>query len=141
MVSRSFVQRSGRGDGRHCLAAGFILAMLLSISAAVVGAQPGIGSAGATQVAAEPRAGGEANLVLPDLDQTDVGGYSGRTLLTLGLVVAFGGVLFGLGMLRQIRNLPVHAAMSEVSDLIYETCKIYLLTQGRFLALLFTFIA
>jgi K(+)-stimulated pyrophosphate-energized sodium pump len=89
----------------------------------------------------EERLGGEANLVLPDLNLTDVGGYNGRTLLMIGLVVAVGGVLFGLVILRHIRLLPVHRSMREVSELIYETCKTYLLTQGRFLAILYAFIA
>jgi K(+)-stimulated pyrophosphate-energized sodium pump len=89
----------------------------------------------------EHRRGGEANLVLPDLRQTDVGGYNGRTLLVGGLGVAVLGMLFGLGILTQLKNLPVHRSMREISELIYETCKTYLLTQGRFLAILELFIA
>jgi K(+)-stimulated pyrophosphate-energized sodium pump len=89
----------------------------------------------------EHRPGGEANLVLPDLGQTDVGGFSGRALLMSGLVVSALGVLFGLGILTQLKNLPVHRSMREISELIYETCKTYLLTQGRFLAILELFIA
>jgi K(+)-stimulated pyrophosphate-energized sodium pump len=87
------------------------------------------------------RTGGEANLVLPDLGQVDVGGYNGRTLLMAGLGVSLLGILFGLGMLEQIRQLPVHRSMREISELIYETCKTYLITQGKFLAILELFIA
>jgi K(+)-stimulated pyrophosphate-energized sodium pump len=87
------------------------------------------------------RPGGEANLVLPDLGLTDVGGYNGRTLLLVGLVVSLLGVAFGLAILNQLKNLPVHRSMREISELIYETCKTYLLTQGRFLAILEVFIA
>jgi K(+)-stimulated pyrophosphate-energized sodium pump len=90
---------------------------------------------------AEHRPGGEVNLVLPDLSQVPVGGYNGRTLLLGGLVVSVLGVLFGLNILNQLKNLPVHRSMAEISDLIYETCKTYLITQGRFLAILEVFIA
>jgi len=96
----------------------------------------------AGQVASEGhRPGGEVNLVLPDLGSVDVGGFNGRTLLLGGLVVSVLGVFFGLGMLNQIKNLPVHRTMGEISELIYETCKTYLLTQGKFLAILEVFIA
>ena len=96
----------------------------------------------AGQVASEGhRPGGEVNLVLPDLGSVDVGGFNGRTLLLGGLVVSVLGVFFGLGMLNQIKNLPVHRTMSEISELIYETCKTYLLTQAKFLAILEVFIA
>src|SRR5580704_6541138 len=79
-------------------------------------------------------AGGEANLVLPDLAQaTFLGGTSGRTLLMWGLVVCALGLLFGLATFTQLRNLPVHRSMLEISELIYETCKTYLITQGKFL--------
>jgi K(+)-stimulated pyrophosphate-energized sodium pump len=90
---------------------------------------------------AEHRPGGEVNLVLPDLNQVDVGGYNGPTLLMGGIFVSIAGVLFGLMILRQIKNLPVHRSMAEISELIYETCKTYLVTQGRFLAILEVFIA
>ncbi len=89
----------------------------------------------------QPHAGGEANLVLPDLDQaTFFGGIGGRTLLMAGLVVCALGLAFGLGMYTHLRNLPVHASMLEISELIYETCKTYLITQGKFLLILELFI-
>src|SRR6058998_3679315 len=87
-------------------------------------------------------AGGEAALVLPNLDQaTFLGGIGGRALLLWGLVICALGLLFGLAQYTQLKNLPVHRAMREISELIYETCKTYLLTQGKFLLILWVFIA
>ena len=86
-------------------------------------------------------AGGEASLVLPNLGQvTFLGGINGRALLMGGLVVCALGLLFGLLIYTHLRGLPVHQSMREVSELIYETCKTYLLTQGRFLLVLWLFI-
>ena len=79
--------------------------------------------AAAAAQAGERRTGGEASLVLPDLGQVDVGGYNGRTLLMIGIGVSILGLLFGLVILNQLKNLPVHRSMLEVSELIYETCK------------------
>jgi K(+)-stimulated pyrophosphate-energized sodium pump len=85
--------------------------------------------------------GGEAALVLPDLGQSSfLGGISGRTLLLLGLVVCALGLAFGLVIYTQLKNLQVHRSMREVSELIYETCKTYLQTQGKFLLILWVFI-
>jgi K(+)-stimulated pyrophosphate-energized sodium pump len=85
--------------------------------------------------------GGEAALVLPDLGQaTFLGGINGRTLLLLGLVVCALGLAFGLVIYTQLKNLQVHRSMREVSELIYETCKTYLQTQGKFLLILWVFI-
>src|SRR5262245_31239591 len=77
-------------------------------------------------------AGGEANLVLPDLSVVDFHGVNGRTLLMGGLLICALGLGFGLLTFTQLKNLPVHASMREVSELIYETCKTYLTTQGKF---------
>jgi K(+)-stimulated pyrophosphate-energized sodium pump len=87
-----------------------------------------------------PHHGGEASLVLPDLGQVDFLGVNGRTLLMFGLGVSVIGLLFGLVILRQVKNLPVHRSMLEISELIYETCKTYLVTQGKFLLILEIFI-
>src|SRR5216117_1929255 len=85
--------------------------------------------------------GGEAALVLPNLNQAVfLGGIGGRALLLWGLVICALGLLFGLATYTQLKNLPVHRAMREISELIYETCKTYLLTQGRFLLILWVFI-
>jgi K(+)-stimulated pyrophosphate-energized sodium pump len=92
--------------------------------------------------AAPPRhAGGEANLVLPDLGQvTFLGGIDGHTLLLAGLLVSGLGLLFGLTIYQQLKHLPVHQSMREISELIYETCKTYLVQQGKFLLVLEVFI-
>ncbi|MGC4086072.1 MAG: sodium/proton-translocating pyrophosphatase [Vicinamibacterales bacterium] len=70
-----------------------------------------------------------------------LGGVDGHTLLMSGLVVAALGLLFGLMTFNTLKNLPVHSSMREVSELIYETCKTYLTTQGRFIMVLWVFIA
>ena len=89
---------------------------------------------------AQRTGGGEANLVLPDLSVVDFRGVNGRTLLMGGLLVAGLGLLFGLMAFSELKNLPVHPAMLEVSELIYETCKTYLVTQGKFIMILEIFI-
>ena len=93
---------------------------------------PGRGSA---------RHGGEAAWSCPDLSSVDFLGIDGHTLLLSGLVVCALGLLFGLMTFTELKNLPVHPRMLEVSELIYETCKTYLVTQGRFILMLWVFIA
>ncbi|MEP6963039.1 MAG: sodium-translocating pyrophosphatase, partial [Acidobacteriota bacterium] len=83
---------------------------------------------------------GEADLRLPPLDSITVLGMGGRQVLMGGLVVSALGLLFGLMMYRHLRDLPVHSSMLEISELIYETCKTYMLTQGKFLLMLELFI-
>jgi K(+)-stimulated pyrophosphate-energized sodium pump len=85
--------------------------------------------------------GGEANLTLPDLRSVNFLGMNGHALLTIGLLFCVGGLLFGLAIYVQLKNLPVHRTMREISELIYETCKTYLVTQGKFILLLWIFIA
>jgi K(+)-stimulated pyrophosphate-energized sodium pump len=85
--------------------------------------------------------GGEANLVLPDLSTVSFLGLNGHDLLMIGLLFCVGGLLFGLAIYVQLKNLPVHRTMRDISELIYETCKTYLFTQGKFIALLWAFIA
>jgi K(+)-stimulated pyrophosphate-energized sodium pump len=85
--------------------------------------------------------GGEANLVLPDLSSVNFFGINGHALLMIGLLFCFGGLLFGLAIYVQLKNLPVHRTMRDISELIYETCKTYLVTQGKFILLLWAFIA
>ena len=126
-----------RGAGR-LFALLAILAAILAVPSRALAQQP---APAAQPAQAERTGGGEVNLVLPDLEQVDVGGYNGRTLLMGGMVVAALGIAFGLIILTQLKNLPVHRSMREVSELIYETCKTYLITQGKFLALLEIFIA
>ena len=85
--------------------------------------------------------GGEANLKLPDLSDVMFMGVNGRTLLMVGLVFCALGILFGLAIYMNLKKLPVHRAMREISELIYETCKTYLITQGKFILILEAFIA
>ena len=107
----------------------FVLAGLGLLLPAVANAQP------------EHAGGGEANLVLPDLSTVSFFGMNGHALLLIGLVACVGGLLFGLAIYVQLKNAPVHRSMLEISELIYETCKTYLITQGKFIMLLWAFIA
>jgi K(+)-stimulated pyrophosphate-energized sodium pump len=91
------------------------------------------------QSAAEPS--GEATLRLPDLRSVNFLGMNGHNLLLIGIAFCFFGLLFGLSIYMQLKNLPVHRAMREISELIYATCRTYLETQGKFLMLLWAFIA
>ncbi len=86
-------------------------------------------------------AGGEASLKLPDVSQVQFLGTDGHKLLLIGILFCIFGLLFGLAIYRRLKNLPVHRAMREISELIYETCKTYLITQGKFLILLWVFVA
>jgi len=85
--------------------------------------------------------GGEAALKLPDLSQVQFLGVDGHKLLLFGIVFCVFGLIFGLVIYGRLKNLPVHRSMREISELIYETCKTYLITQGKFLLLLWVFIA
>ncbi|GIG26009.1 sodium-translocating pyrophosphatase [Cellulomonas denverensis] len=100
----------------------------------------GCGSAGASTGEGSAH-GGEASLALPDLGSVQVMGVSGRLLLMIGLLVCVGGLAFGLVTSVRLKQLPVHASMREVSELIYSTCRTYLVRQGRFLMVLWIFIA
>lgn len=93
------------------------------------------------QTAPAHEAGGEASLKLPDLSQVAFLGMDGHNLLLVGILFCFFGLLFGLAIYMNLKKLPVHQAMREISELIYETCKTYLITQGRFIMVLWVFIA
>ena len=108
----------------------FTLAMLMS--PALLAAQP--------EDAAHHRPGGEVNIQLPDLNQGDFLGMTGHQILLSGLVVCVLGLLFGFWTYTAVKNLPVHKSMSDVSAIIYETCKAYLIQQGKFLLILELFI-
>src|SRR3982075_379725 len=86
-------------------------------------------------------AGGEANLKLPDLSQVSFLGINGHKILLFGLIFCVFGLIFGLTIYSRLKNLPVHRSMRDISELIYETCKTYLITQGKFLLVLWLFIA
>jgi K(+)-stimulated pyrophosphate-energized sodium pump len=95
---------------------------------------------GAATLAQE--AGGEAGLKVPDLSQvTFILGMDGHKLLLFGIVFCVLGLIFGLAIYSRLKGMPVHKSMRDISELIYETCKTYLFTQGKFLVLLWLFIA
>jgi K(+)-stimulated pyrophosphate-energized sodium pump len=95
----------------------------------------------ASALAQPAEEGGEAALKLPDLSSVSFLGVDGHRLLKIGLLFCVFGLGFGMAIYMRLKNLPVHRAMREVSELIYETCKTYLVTQGKFLMLLWAFIA
>jgi K(+)-stimulated pyrophosphate-energized sodium pump len=107
------------------------VAALLCISAVAAVAQP------------STEAGGEASLKLPDLSQVSFlhGAINGHNLLLIGILFCLFGLSFGMVIYMRLKNLPVHRAMREISELIYETCKTYLITQGKFILFLWAFIA
>jgi K(+)-stimulated pyrophosphate-energized sodium pump len=91
---------------------------------------------------AQSHQGGEANLVLPNLDDvTFFNGITGHNLLLFGIAICVLGLGFGLAMYMNLQKMPVHRAMREISELIYATCKTYLVTQGKFILILEAFIA
>jgi K(+)-stimulated pyrophosphate-energized sodium pump len=100
-----------------------------------------VGAAGAFARPPEAAPSGEANLKLPDLSQVQFLGVTGHRLLTIGILFCIFGLLFGLVTYSRLKNLPVHRAMGEMSQLIWETCKTYIIQQGKFLLLLWSFIA
>jgi K(+)-stimulated pyrophosphate-energized sodium pump len=108
------------------------IAALLTASAVTAHAQP-----------AGESVGGEAALKLPDLSQVSFfnGSIDGHRLLLIGILFCLFGLAFGMTIFVRLRNLPVHRSMREISELIYETCKTYLITQGKFILLLWAFIA
>jgi K(+)-stimulated pyrophosphate-energized sodium pump len=118
--------------------------LLVLLSAAPHAAQPPapapVPEAAAAQAAAPRHVAGEASLILPDLSTVEFGGIDGHSLLLWGLLVCAFGLAFGMVIYVQLRNMPVHRSMLEISELIYETCKTYLITQGKFILLLELFI-
>src|SRR6202789_1501247 len=120
----------------RCLATSFLkktltLAALLTLGAASALAQPA------------ENAGGEASLKLPDLSSVSFfnGAIDGHKLLLIGILFCLFGLGFGMAIYTRLKNLPVLRSMREISELIYETCKTYLVTQGKFILLLWAFIA
>jgi K(+)-stimulated pyrophosphate-energized sodium pump len=111
--------------------------------AAVVNPQTGAATQETAPATPAPEAGGEANLTLPDLSKVSFlhDSITGYKLLAIGLIFCAFGLLFGLMIYVQLKNLPVHRSMREISELIYETCKTYLVTQGKFILILEAFIA
>jgi K(+)-stimulated pyrophosphate-energized sodium pump len=130
--------------GAAPLVAGCLLVALLTLLAAPMAAlaQTAVPAAPAAAAALAPHAGGgEASLRMPDMGKIELMGVNGRTLLLAGLLVCVLGLVFGLVIFGRVKGLPVHASMAEISELIYETCKTYLVTQGKLLLVLEAFIA
>jgi K(+)-stimulated pyrophosphate-energized sodium pump len=115
-----------------------VMALAGPVALTLLAAQP-LESAGAAQEAVH-RPGGEINIQLPDLNSGDFLGMTGQQILLSGLVVCVLGLLFGAWTYSAVKNLPVHKSMADVSELIYETCKAYLIQQGKFLLILEVFI-
>ncbi|MDP2700815.1 MAG: sodium-translocating pyrophosphatase, partial [Candidatus Rokubacteria bacterium] len=101
----------------------WVLPVLLALVLLVAMAGPALDAAWAQGAAApaQHQGGGEANLKIPDLSQVSFGGMTGRTLLQWGLLVCLLGLGFGMVIFKQLRVLPVHQSMREISELIYET--------------------
>ncbi len=110
-----------------------LLTAVVYVLLAALGAGPALAAAGSDHRS-------EIDLVVPDLSQVSFLGTDGHTLLLFGLGICVLGLVFGLVIYGQLKNLPVHRSMLEISELIYETCKTYLVTQGRFILLLELFI-
>ena len=126
----------GRGTARFAGVIRFAGVRTLSALAALF--IVGVGTA-----MAQPEAGGEAALKLPNLRDVSFlnGRMDGHNLLLIGILFCIFGLGFGLAIYMRLKNLPVHRAMREISELIYETCKTYLVTQGKFILVLWAFIA
>ena len=110
---------------------GVLAALVGALSSLALAAQPA------------PEGGGEAGLKLPDLSQVSFfhGAIDGHKLLLFGIAFCVFGLIFGLTIYSRLKGMPVHASMRSISELIYETCKTYLFAQGKFLVLLWLFIA
>ena len=121
--------------GRLVGAVSLVVGMAVLTAPVLLAAQPETAADGAHH-----RPGGEVNIQLPDLNQGDFLGMTGHQILLSGLVVCVLGLLFGLWTYTAVKNLPVHKSMADVSALIYETCKAYLIQQGKFLLILELFI-
>jgi K(+)-stimulated pyrophosphate-energized sodium pump len=145
---QTLIDRARRGA--LVLLAGLAFAALLSSSALAQHTDPsapadarGAGAPSRQATTTTHHAGGEANLVLPDLSKVTFlnGSVDGHTLLLAGLVICALGLAFGMMIFMQLKKMPVHRSMREISELIYETCKTYLVTQGKFILILEAFIA
>ncbi|MEQ1906710.1 MAG: sodium/proton-translocating pyrophosphatase, partial [Pirellulaceae bacterium] len=112
-----------------------VLVSLAAFAATVAPATPALAIEGEIHIKSE------ADMVMPDLSSESFMGIQGNVLLYIGLVICALGLAFGLKIYSDLKNMPVHKSMLEVSELIYETCKTYLFTQGKFIFVLWLFIA
>jgi K(+)-stimulated pyrophosphate-energized sodium pump len=128
---------------RIWLATAALVARRVAVKVSAVAALVIFGVAAAFAQPQSEAAGGEASLRLPDLSLVRFLGerFDGHNLLLIGILFCLGGLGFGLWIYMRLKHLPVHRAMREISELIYETCKTYLITQGKFILLLWVFIA
>ncbi len=128
-----FATAQGTGEGR-------LVSRLAKFFAAASALLVTLMSAG--RAMADQNPSGEASLKLPDLSQVKfLWGIDGHQLLVWGILFCVFGLAFGMTIYVRLKNLPVHRSMREISELIYETCKTYLVNQGKFLFLLWIFIA
>jgi K(+)-stimulated pyrophosphate-energized sodium pump len=120
-----------------------LLGFTCAATSSALAQEPAAATTAEADAAAEKRGGGgEASLVLPDLSSVKfLGGFTGTQLLYSGILVSVLGLFFGLRIYQNLKSLPVHSSMREVSELIYTTCKTYLLKQGVFISLLWVIIA
>jgi K(+)-stimulated pyrophosphate-energized sodium pump len=132
MIAKAF-SRSGMSAARILI----LVSTILLFSALII---PAAAAQVSEKAAVSHEGGGEASLKLPSLGQIDFHGFNARSLLMAGLGVCVLGLLFGLIIFTQLKKLPVHKSMREISELIYETCKTYLITQGKFILILEVFI-
>ena len=128
---------------RTWLATAALFSRRMAMKISAVAALLTVGAAAALAQPAGESAGGEAALKLPDLSQVSFlnGAIDGHKLLLIGILFCLFGLGFGMAIYMRLKNLPVHRSMREISELIYETCKTYLVTQGKFILLLWVFIA
>ena len=101
---------------------------------------PLLGVAAFGQIIGSSAWASEADIVVPDLNSGNYFGMTGHDLLLGGIVICLLGLVFGWVAFQGLKKLPVHKSMREISELIYETCKTYLFTQGKFMAILWAFI-
>jgi K(+)-stimulated pyrophosphate-energized sodium pump len=107
-----------------------VVGVVLSVAFILLGSPVAVAAAESGRA---HKGGGEANLVLPDLGSISFFGIPGDRLLLIGVLVCLGGLAFGLVIYNQLKNMAVHRSMRDISELIYETCKTYLVTQGKFI--------
>ena len=132
-----------RARGRGRTLAPWRLALLAAVFLWAAGAGVALAAEGsAASGGPAHRPGGEVNIQLPDLttDQALFLGFTGHDILLSGLVVCVLGLLFGFLTYTAVKKLPVHQSMADISALIYETCKAYLIQQGKLLLVLECFI-
>ena len=83
----------------------------------------------------------EGDIPLPQFDAVTVGGMPATTLLGAGVAITVVGLIVGLVMFLGVQKLPVHQAMKDISELIYATCKTYVITQIKFIGILWGLVA